>query len=171
MSWRRFCTAFGEKWNDLCSALARCAKRLCTSYVDPDGIGAYKACRLILLNKFPGVQSIGKGEVVQRIIRKAIMRSTKQHLQSSYRLSITLCRSGCRMWSCGSCHAMPCHAMSSIFQEEYTEAMIFVDASNNNLNWQATLLNAITICPSLVPILINTYRNPSCLFVGGQCLL
>ena len=27
---------------------------------------------------------------------------------SSYRLSITLCRSGCRMWSCGSCHAMPC---------------------------------------------------------------
>ena len=31
MHWRRFCTAFGEKSNDLCSALARFAKRLCIS--------------------------------------------------------------------------------------------------------------------------------------------
>lgn len=46
MHWRRFCTAFGEKSNDLCSALARFAKRLCTSYVDPAGIMAYTACRL-----------------------------------------------------------------------------------------------------------------------------
>ena len=45
MHWRRFCTAFGEKSNDLCSALARFAKRLCTSYVDPAGIMAYTACR------------------------------------------------------------------------------------------------------------------------------
>ena len=65
------------------------------------------------------------------------------------------------------------HAMSSIFQEQNTEAMIFVDASNafNNLNRQATLLNVTAICPSLAPVLINTYRSSSCLFVGGECLL
>ena len=63
--------------------------------------------------------------------------------------------------------------MDCTVQEESTEAMIFVDASNafNNLNRQATLLNVTTICPSLAPALINTYRNPSRLFVGGQCLL
>ena len=64
MHWRRFCTAFGEKSNDLCSTLARFAKRLCTSYVDPVGIMAYTACRLIPLNKCPGVRPIGIGEVV-----------------------------------------------------------------------------------------------------------
>ena len=166
MSWRRFCTAFGEKSNDLCDALARCAKRLCTSYVDPDGIAAYTACRLIPLNKCPGVRPIGIGEVIRRIIGKAIMRSTKQDLQIAVG-SLQLCAG-----QDAGCEAAV-HAMSSIFQEENTEAMIFVDASNafNNLNRQATLLNAMEICPSLAPILINTYRNPSYLFVGGQCLL
>lgn len=57
--------------------------------------------------------------------------------------------------------------MSNIFQEEITEAMIFVDASNvfNSLNRQATLLNVTTICPSLALVLINTYRSTSYLLV------
>ena len=46
MNWRRFCTTFGEKSNDLCSALVRFARRLCTSYVDPASIMAYTARRL-----------------------------------------------------------------------------------------------------------------------------
>ena len=65
------------------------------------------------------------------------------------------------------------HAMGTIFSDDNTEAMIFVDASNafNSLNRQATLLNSISVCPSLAPILINTYRIESWLFVDGQCLL
>ena len=166
MNWRRFCTAFGEKSNDLCSAVARCARRLCTSYVDPASLMAYTACRLIPLNKCPGVRPIGIGEVVRRIIGKAIMRSAKQDLQAAVG-SLQLCAG-----QDAGCEAAV-HAMSNIFQEESTEAMIFVDASNafNNLNRQATLLNVTTICPSLAPALINTYRNPSRLFVGGKCLL
>ena len=35
---RRFCTAFGMKSNDLCSALAACARRICTTYMDPSGL-------------------------------------------------------------------------------------------------------------------------------------
>ena len=35
MSWRRFCTAFGQKSNDLCSALAAVGRTICTKYVDP----------------------------------------------------------------------------------------------------------------------------------------
>jgi len=37
------------------------AKRLCTSYVDPGGIDALVAGRLIALNKCPGVRPIGAG--------------------------------------------------------------------------------------------------------------
>ena len=166
MHYRCFCTAFGEKSNDLCSALARFAKRLCTSYVDPAGIMTHTACHLILLNKCPGVRPIGIGDVVRRIIGKAIMRLTKSELQAAV---------GSLQLSAGQdagCEAAV-HAMSSIFQEENTEAMIFVDTSNafNNLNRQATLLNVTATCPSLAPVLINTYRSPSCLFVGGLCLL
>ena len=48
-----------------------------------------------------------------------------------------------------------------------------MDASNafNRLNRQVTLLNCEGICRSLSPILINTYRSDSLLFVDGQCLL
>ena len=166
MNWRRFCTAFGQKSNDLCSALAALARRICTTYVDPSSLMAYTACRLIPLNKCPGVRPIGIGEVVCRIIGKAALKTTKQDLQNAVG-SLQLCAG-----QDAGCEAAV-HAMSSIFSEDNTEAMIFVDASNafNRLNRRATLLNSKVICPSLAPILINTYRNASWLFVDGQHLL
>ena len=41
----------------------------------------------------------------------------------------------------------------------------------NNLNHSVTLNNLPSICPTLAPILINTYRQPSDLFIGGKSLL
>ena len=63
--------------------------------------------------------------------------------------------------------------MKQVFDDEDTEAMILVDASNafNCLNRQTTLLNCGSVCPALSHILINTYRNNSQLFVDGQCIL
>ena len=59
------------------------------------------------------------------------------------------------------------------FLENETEAALFVDANNafNSLNRQGTLLNAQSICPSLAPVLINTYRESSLLFVDGEFIL
>ena len=74
MCWRRLCTAFGEASNDLCSALACTANRICVSYIDPKSLTAYTACRLIPLNKNPVVRPIGIGEVVRRIIGKAVKK-------------------------------------------------------------------------------------------------
>ena len=54
-SWRRLCTSFGEKSDGLCHSLALMAKRLCTEYVDPDLLSPFLACRLIALDKNPGV--------------------------------------------------------------------------------------------------------------------
>lgn len=49
MVWRRLCTAFGQQSDDLCSALALVAQRICTTYVDPFGLMAYTACPLVAL--------------------------------------------------------------------------------------------------------------------------
>ena len=127
---------------------------------------AYTACRLIPLNKCPGVRPIGIGEVVRRIIGKAVMKVTRQDLQNAV---------GSRQLCAGQ--AARCegavHGMKNIFSDDHTKAMIFVDALNafNSLNRRATLLNSKAICPSLAPILINTYRNDSWLFVDGQRML
>ena len=165
-SWRRLCTAFGQKSNDLCNAIARVAQRISTTYVDPVTLQAYVNCRLIPLDKQPGVRPIGIGEVVRRIIGKAVMKLTKHDLQNAVG-SLQLCAG-----QDAGCEAAV-HAMSKIFDNEDTEAVIMVDASNafNRLNRKATLLNCDTLCPSLTHILINTYRCNSHLFVDGQYLL
>ena len=166
LNWRRLCTAFGQKSNDLCAALARVARRIPTAFIDPSTLAAYTSCRLIPLNKCPGVRPIGIGEVVRRIIGKAVMRVMKYDLQDSIG-SIQLCAG-----QDAGCEAAV-HSMEKVFADENTEAMILVDASNafNRLNRQATLLNCRAICPALSYILINTYRNNSQLFVDGQCIL
>ena len=63
--------------------------------------------------------------------------------------------------------------MEHLFVGDDTEAMILVDATNafNRLNREVTLPNCDEICLAMAHILINTYRNNSCLFVDGQCLL
>ena len=166
MNWRRLCTAFGQSSNDLCCALATFARRISTTYLDPSGLMAYTACRLIPLDKCPGVRPIGIGEVCRRIIGKVIMKCAKQDLQSAVG-SLQLCTG-----QDAGCEAAV-HAMAHIYDEEDTEAMIFVDAANafNRLNRQVALRNTQAICPALAPILINTYRDSSQLFVDGECML
>ena len=77
------CTAFGEKSNELCSAIAAFAKRICSTYVDPSSLMAYTSCRLVPLDKCPGVRPVGIGEVVRRIVGKAVMKVVKRDLQEA----------------------------------------------------------------------------------------
>ena len=51
------CTSFKATSIDLCHSLAQVASRLCTSFVDPDSLSALHACRLIALDKCPGVRA------------------------------------------------------------------------------------------------------------------
>ena len=44
--WRRLCTSFKFASQDLCHSLALLSRKLCTTYVDPNGISALLACRL-----------------------------------------------------------------------------------------------------------------------------
>ena len=72
-----------QKSNDLCAALAAVARRISTTYIDLSALQAFTSCRLIPLDKCPGVCPIGIGEIVQRIIGKAVMKIAKYDLQEA----------------------------------------------------------------------------------------
>ena len=63
--------------------------------------------------------------------------------------------------------------MPTLLDDSNTEAVLLVDASNafNNLNHQVALTNISVNCPAILPVLANTYRQPSFLFVGGVVLI
>lgn len=163
--WRRICTSFHRESTDLCASIATAARRLCTEFVDPHTLNAFLSCRLIPLDKDPGVRPIGICEVLRRIIGKAVMAIVKKDVISATG-PLQLCggqEAGCEA---------AVHAMRSVFEASCTDGILFVDATNafNNLNRQVALLNIRYICPSISVILINCYRLKSCLYVGGSVL-
>ena len=58
LGWRCLCTSFRTASFDLCHSLASVAKRFSTSFVDPDALQPLLNCRLIALDKNPGVRPI-----------------------------------------------------------------------------------------------------------------
>ena len=142
------------------------AQKLCTDLVDPASIAPLLSCRLIVLDKNPGVRPVGIGDTARRIITKAILSITKQDLQEAAG-SMQLCAGQIAGIEAGV------HTVHTLFQTEETEAVLLVDASNafNTLNRQTALHNIRRLCPVLATSLINTYRAPSELYVDGDVLL
>ena len=81
--WRRLCSSFKSASHDLCHALAAVGRRICSSNIHPDDLSAFVACRLIPLNKCPGVRPIGVGEVPRRIIAKAVLSLFRLDIQDA----------------------------------------------------------------------------------------
>ena len=80
-AWKRVCSVFKQASNSLCQSLANVAKRLCSSYIDPKVLSPLLACRLIALDKCPGVRPIGIDDTARRIIAKAVQKVTSSMLQ------------------------------------------------------------------------------------------
>ena len=104
--------------------------------MDPSGLSAFVECRLIALDKCPGVRPIGSGETVRRIIGKAIATTTTEDIQEAAG-PLQVCAghiSGCEA---------AVHAMHRVYESPETEAVILFDASNvfNSLNREAALRN------------------------------
>ena len=163
--WRRLCSSFKSASAALCQSLALLTRKLCTVFVDPDGLAPLMSCRLIALNKNPGVRPIGICEVVRRIVAKAILSVTTGDIQQAAG-SLQLCAGQ----KAGSEAAV--HSMNLAFKDQDCEAVLFVDASNafNSLNRQVALRNIRALCPPLATALINTYRRDAELFVDGKTL-
>ena len=164
--WKRILTAFHKDSRDLCAAIAAVGRRITTEFVDPEPLKALLACRLIPLNKQPGIRPIGVCEVVRRILGKAIMGVVADDVRLA---------AGPLQLCCGQdagCEAAV-HAMRTAFEADSTDAILLIDASNafNNLNRKVALYNVRYTCPAIAKILINCYRMSSYLFVGGKTLL
>ena len=77
------CCSFKEASDGLCHSLALLACRLCTQFIHPSILAPLLACRLVALDKNPGVRPIGACEVTRRIISKAILSVIKGDIQDS----------------------------------------------------------------------------------------
>ena len=161
-AWRRLCSSFKSASHDLCHALAAVGRRICTSNIHPDDLSAFVSCRLIPLNKNPGVRPISVGEVPRRIIAKAVLSLFRPQIQDAAG-SLQVCAGQ------DGGYEAAVHATRQFFAEEEVQGALLVDASNafNTINRHAALLNIKSICPSLYQILLNTYRAPiRCIICG-----
>ena len=169
LGWRHILVSrnYGAAGKDLRTSLASMARKLATQKLDiqqnqPSSIGAYLSCRLIPLDKNPGIRPIGVGEVLRRIIGKAIISTIKpQIVQSAGYLQL------CAGQQAG-CEAAV-HAMSEIFDDEGTDALLLVDATNafNSINRKVMLHNIQYLCPAMATYTYNCYAKASRLFVQG----
>ena len=164
--WRRLCTSYKGASRDLCDSLALVARRICTSYVYPSSIAPLLSCRLIALNKHPGVRPIGIGDTARRIIAKAVLSITQPDIQDA---------SGCLQLCGGQISGIEAavHAARSAFDSPECDAALLVDATNafNSLNRMTALQNIRRLCPPIATILVNTYRAPTDLYVDSDTIL
>ena len=79
--WHKMVTGHKEASAQICNAVASVARRLATEYVDPEGLELLLANRGIALNKNPGLRPVGVGEMVRRIIGKAVVSVTGEQVQ------------------------------------------------------------------------------------------
>ena len=123
----------------------------------------YNACRLIPLDKNPGVRPIGEGEVKRRIkgrTKTKLLKNELMSLGSNYQL--------CLGQKCGIEYAI--HTLRDQYSKTSADAVLLIDTENtfNSLNRKLALKNIKNACPSLLTAIKNTYSNPSKLFVNKK---
>ena len=130
--------------------------------VDPKSIEGLVACRIIPLDKSPGIRPIGVGEVLRRIIGKAILTVLKSDILNvtGYQQLCAGLESGCEV---------AVHAVVDLFEEDKTHGFIQIDASNafNSINRTLLLHNVKILCPEIATYINNCYMKPSRLFITG----
>ena len=156
--WRKIlCNSiFGNASDDLCHAIALLAQILCSEeLVDLKSTKVLVACRLILLDKSPGVRLIGVGEVLQRIIGKAILTVLKSDI-----LNVTGYQQLCACLESGCDVAVD--AVVDLFEEGASHGFIRIDARNafNSIN-RTLILHNVRI------YMKPCYMKPSRLFITG----
>ena len=74
------CTSFKDLSSDLCDTMGRLARKLATDVeiVDPAAFALLVACRLIALDKCPGVRPLGVGEVLSKAISLTLKLDIKE---------------------------------------------------------------------------------------------
>ena len=163
-TWKRIlCSKSGGKASEiLCDSIANIVRRFATEHVDPNCIDALVNCRLLPLDKNPGIRPIGIGEVLRRIMGKAFSSFTRgDTMKSVGPLQLSVGHEG-------GVEAAA-HAMRDIYNDTETQGLLFVDAENafNSMNRSTALHNIQRICPIVATYITNLYRQPCKLFVAN----
>ena len=148
---------------ELCESVALLTRKLCTELVDPDPLASFISCRLIPLDKNPGVRPIGIGEVLRRIIGKSVTTLLKPEI-----LAATAPLQASAGLEGGVEAAI--HALRTMYEDEDTHGILLVDADNafNRLNRRVALHNTSVMCPELYKYLVNTYRKAAKLYIPNS---
>lgn len=164
---RMLCSkAFGKSSDALAHEVALMTRRMCTVYVDPVSLSGFLSCKLIALDKSPGVRPIGVGEVLRRIVGRAVAQHLKPEIiQAAGPLQLAAGQQG------GAEAAV--HSMRHFFDDDNCQAVLLADARNafNVLNRQTALVNLRYLCPALSIFAINLYRSPVRLFLSDGTIL
>ena len=113
-----------------------------------------------MVKDIDGVRPIGIGEILHRIVAKAIVKSVNMDVVEAT-TPIQICS------GIPSGVEAAVHAIRSMYEDPNTEGVLLVDASNafNSMNRNAALKNLEVTCPQLSTFMTNTYRTPSKLLV------
>lgn len=82
------CAPCSRKLLTTSHSLALLARRLCSQYVDPQGLAPFLACHLIALDQNNGIRPIGIGETARRIEAKAILQFIRGDIQDKQALCV-----------------------------------------------------------------------------------
>ena len=148
--WRKILCSnnFKMAGKDLREEIAILGKNISTKSFDSELLECYSACKLLALDKNPWIRPIGVGEVIKRIIGKALVVGLKRDLKDySSPLQVS---SG---YEAGSEAAI--HSMKAIFEDDQAQGIILVDARNafNTMNRKVALQNIRIIFPVIAPTL------------------
>ena len=166
--WRKIIvlSCFETATSDLRKAIAELVKKLCITNIlnnnDCASLEILVACRLISLNKNPGLRSIEVGEVFWRISGKVVMMIGKQDVMKTAG-SLQVCAGQ----ETGAETAI--HAVHDILKDHTTEAVLLIDAGNefNAINRKAMVHNISVICPIIHTYISSCYNMPARLFIIG----
>jgi hypothetical protein len=158
---------FSSEGKILREEISTMTRNLMKSCYHPSLLESYTSCRLIPLDKNPGIRPIGVGEVLRRIIGKTITSFLREDIkEAAGPLQV------CAGYSAGAEAAI--HAMSHVFDEEGTDGILLIDATNafNQMNTAVAMHNFQLTCNKMSMYIINTYISPSRLFIcgGGEIL-
>ena len=164
--WRKTLTSrsFGTASSELGKTFALFVKRLCVEQIkNAESLESFIACRLISLDKRPGLRPVGVGEILRRITGKAVMILLKKNvLQAAGLLHL------CGVQVAGSEAAI--HVMHDVINDDNTKGILLIAAGSafNSINRKVMLHNLKLICPVIATYISNCYMCPARLFtIGG----
>lgn len=151
--WQSFLLCYGSHSAKLRDAVASLACLMANHLLDWGLIRTLMSCRLIALNTNPGVQPIGVGEVLRRLLGKSMVLTTGMDVQE-------LCGADqlCSGLKGGIEGAIP--SVNRIFSESSSlgYGVLMVDAKNA-VNRVVGLWNARSLWCRCSRFLFNTYRG------------